>query len=59
MGIIFHGKGLHNATFHSQSYKNRTPCAPSISRQRASKALTRQNIQFLKSLGLRIAFGGK
>ena len=49
MGIVYHGRG----------YLNNTPCRKTVSRQRAAKALTRQNIQFLKSLGFRINPGGK
>lgn len=49
MGIVFHGSG----------YIKHPPCRAVISRQRALKALTRQNIQYLKSLGLRVNPGGK
>ena len=49
MGIIFHGRG----------YLSNTSCRRAISRRRVVKALTRQNIQFLKHLGFRVNPGGK
>lgn len=53
MGIVYNMKV-------GQGYIKRSTCHQPISRQRTAKALTRQNIQFLKSLNLRvIARGGK
>ena len=50
MGLVFNtSKGS------SKEYISDSPCRKNISRQRQVKALTRQNIQFLKSLGLKIA----
>ena len=39
-------------------YKSGASCRESISRHRRNKALTRQNIKFLKSLGLKVTSGG-
>ena len=56
MGIVYNSKGFHSQT---EGYKRNVSCGSSISRQRTRKALTRQNIQFLKSLGLKTVSGGK
>ena len=48
MGIVYNKK-----------YINREICPPRVSRQRTVKALTRQSIQILKSLGLKVVVGGK
>jgi len=49
MGIVHYGRG----------YINNSPCRKTVSRLRTAKVLTRQNIQFLKSLGFRVNPGGK
>lgn len=49
MGIVFHGSGLIKGV----------SCRAVNSRQRAFKVLTRKNVLFLKSLGLRVKLGGK
>ena len=49
MGIIYNNK----------NYISREICPPRISRQRTVKALTRQSIEILKSLGLKVVPGGK
>ena len=53
MGLVFNKKLANNF------YIKRLKWGTGINRHRAVKALTRRNIQFLKSLGLRIAPGGK
>lgn len=47
MGIIYNVKS-------GRGYINRPKCQTAISRQRATAALTPQNIQFLKSLNLKV-----
>lgn len=47
MGIIYNVKT-------GRGYIKTTKCQPAISRRRATTALTRQNIQFLKSLKLKV-----
>ena len=54
MGLVFNKKSINN------NYIKRLKCGTGISHRRAAKSLTRRNIQFLKSLGLRVvAPGGK
>ena len=48
MGIIY-----------NKNYISRVICPPRINRQRTVKALTRQSIEILKSLGLKEVLGGK
>lgn len=47
MGIVYHKK-------IGKSYKNTLIQKNSVSQQKTSAALTRENIQFLKSIGLRL-----
>lgn len=47
MGLIFNVKS-------GRGYINSPKCQSAISRPRATTALTRQNIQFLKSLKLKV-----
>lgn len=49
MGIVFYKIG--------GGYKKESTCRQPISRQRVLKTLTRRNIQFLRSLGLRVVGG--
>ena len=52
MGIVY------NSTSR-KDYISSEVCDPGISHRRAIKALTRQNIQFLRKIGLRVRSGGK
>ena len=62
MGIVYNikvGGGFINQPHrqkadHRKEYINAQSCRQKTSRRRASKALTRQNIQFLKSIGLNV-----
>ena len=47
MGIVYNSK-------IGKGYINTPVCQQAISRQQVTKQLTRQNIQFLKSLGLKL-----
>ncbi|XP_008217406.2 uncharacterized protein LOC103318060 [Nasonia vitripennis] len=47
MGIVYNTKV-------GKGYNSNVPCRRAISRRRVLNALTRQNIQFLRSLGLRV-----
>lgn len=51
MGIVYNRK--ENKSKIGRGYKSEPICRTSISRSKTLKALTRKNIQFLKSLGLR------
>lgn len=73
MGIVYHSTGSRksfylnntvsskgsNELYGGKGYKNDKKCGSSVSHQQPPKALTRKNIQFLKSLGLKVVAGGK
>lgn len=59
MGIVYYGSSFKKSVYNKGRYKNSSTCNSLSSRQPAPRALTRQNIQFLKSLGLRTVVGGK
>lgn len=50
MGIVYNSKV-------GKGYINSLPCRQTVSRHRAFKVLTRRNIQFLRSLGLKVVLG--
>lgn len=50
MGIVFNAE---------KSYISNTVCHQAVSPQRVIKRLTRQNSQFLQSLGLKVRGGGR
>lgn len=55
MGIVFDTKAVRGGggVGGDKHYKRKPKCPIRISRQPVSKELTHQNIQFLKSLGLK------
>ena len=59
MGLVFNTNKNYNSYSSGRKYISNSPCQRSISRQRQVRALTRQNIQFLKSLGLKVVPGGR
>ena len=53
MGLVFNNNTVKN-TLNNEKYISFAPCRKNFSRQRKVKALTRQNIQFLRNQGLKV-----
>ena len=58
MGIVYNVKSGGGGG-GSRGYKKKETGLPTISHRRTVKTLTRRNIQYLKSLGLKVKVGGR